>query len=95
MSCLIKSNYPESEFIEFDPYLKSAQIQFKLIAGLNLETLNTIISEPTIFEPRLKFKPWLKFFKFGLWKHLRYYPGNLENIISEKWKILSGKRGKY
>jgi len=51
--------------------------------------------ELTIFEPRLKFKPRLKFFKFGLWKHLRYYPGNLENIISEKWKILSGKLGKY
>ncbi len=24
------------------------------------------ISEPTIFEPRLKFKPWLKFFNLGL-----------------------------
>ena len=35
-------------------------------AGLNLETLNV---EPTIFEPRLKFKLQLKFFKFGLWKH--------------------------
>ena len=23
--------------------------------------------EPTIFEPRVKFKPMLKFFKFGLW----------------------------
>ena len=22
--------------------------------------------KPTIFEPRIKFKPWLKFFKFGL-----------------------------
>ena len=24
--------------------------------------------EPTIFKPRLKFKPPLKFFKFGHWK---------------------------
>ena len=26
--------------------------------------------EPTIFEPRLNFKPRLKFFKFDLWSHL-------------------------
>jgi len=26
--------------------------------------------EPTIFKPRLKFKPPLKFFKFGRWLHL-------------------------
>ena len=29
--------------------------------------MNTIFNEPTIFEPRLKFKRRLKFFKFGLW----------------------------
>jgi len=28
--------------------------------------------KPTIFEPRLKFKPLLKFFKFGLW--VKIYP---------------------
>ena len=39
---------------------------FQLSVGLNLEKLNTILSEITIFEPRLKFKPQLKFFKFGL-----------------------------
>ena len=35
-------------------------------AGLTLETLNTILSGTNHFEPRLKFKPRLKFFKFGL-----------------------------
>ena len=29
--------------------------------------------KPTIFEPRLKFKPWLKFFKFGLKFVVSYY----------------------
>ena len=29
--------------------------------------------KPNIFEPRLKFKPWLKFFKFGLKFVLSYY----------------------
>ena len=43
------------EFKEFEPRFKSAKTRFKLSAGLNLET----------FEPRLKFKPPLKFFKFG------------------------------
>ena len=40
--------------------------RFKLSAGLNLETFDTILSG-TIFKPRLKFKPPLKFFKFGHW----------------------------
>ena len=41
--------------------------RFQLSVGLNLETLNTILSgEPTIFEARLKFKPRLNLFKFGL-----------------------------
>ena len=37
----------ESEFIEFEPRLKSANNRFQLSAGLNLETLNnhTILSE--------------------------------------------------
>ena len=56
-----------SEFNEFEPRLKSAKNRFQLSAGLNLETLNTILSETnSIFKPRLKFKPPLKFFKFGL-----------------------------
>ena len=46
----------ESEFDEFEPYLKSAKNRFQLSAVFNLEKLNAIL----IFEPRLKF------FKFGL-----------------------------
>ena len=34
----------ESEFNEFEPRLKSAKNRFQLSAGLNLETLNTILS---------------------------------------------------
>ena len=36
---------PESEFNEFEPCLKFAKNRFQLSAGLNLETLNTILSE--------------------------------------------------
>ena len=50
------------EFKEFEPRFKSAKTRFKLSAGLNLETFDTILSG---FKPRLKFKPPLKFFKFG------------------------------
>ena len=57
------------EFKEFEPRLKSAKTQFKLSAGLNLETFDTILSG-TNHKPRLKFKPPLKFFKFG---HSLYY----------------------
>ena len=35
---------PEMEFKEFEPRFKSAKIRFKLSAGLNLETFNTILS---------------------------------------------------
>ena len=55
-----------SEFNEFEPRLKSAKNRFKLSAGLNLVTLHTILRGTNIFELRLKFKPRLKFFKFGL-----------------------------
>ena len=34
-----------SEFNEFEPRLKSAKYWFQLSAGLNLKTLNTILSE--------------------------------------------------
>ena len=54
---------PVSEFKEFEQQLKSAKNWFKLGAGLNLKKLNTSL-EPTIFEPRLKFKPKLKFLLF-------------------------------
>jgi len=33
------------EFNEFEPRLKSSKNQFPLSSGLNLETLNTILSE--------------------------------------------------
>ena len=35
---------PESEFNEYKPRLKSANNRFQLSDGLNLETLNTILS---------------------------------------------------
>ena len=41
---------------------KSAKTRFKLSAGLNLETFDTILSGTNHI-----FKPPLKFFKFGLW----------------------------
>ena len=44
--------------------------RFQFSAGLNLEKFNTILSGATLFEPRLKLKPRLKFkFKFGLWSY--------------------------
>ena len=51
-------------FKEFKP-------RFKLSDGLNLEIFDTILSGTNkIFKPRLKFKPPLKFFKFGHCLHL-------------------------
>ena len=35
---------PEMEFKEFDPLFKSAKTWFKLGAGLNLKTLDSILS---------------------------------------------------
>ena len=35
---------PEMEFKEFEPPFKSAKTRFKLSAGLNLETFDTILS---------------------------------------------------
>ena len=35
---------PEMEFKEFEPWFKSTKTQFKLSAGLNLETFDTILS---------------------------------------------------
>ena len=52
-----------SEFNEFKPRLKSPKNRFQMSAGLNLEKWNTILSGTN---PRLKFKPRLKFFNFGL-----------------------------
>ena len=39
--CLIE---PEMEFNEFKPRIKSAKSRFKLSAGLNLETFDTILN---------------------------------------------------
>ena len=36
--------YPVAEFKEFEPRFKSAKTRFKLSAGLNLETFDTILS---------------------------------------------------
>ena len=35
---------PKMEFKEFEPQFKSAKTRFKLSAGLNLETFDTILS---------------------------------------------------
>ena len=40
--CIIKK--PEMEFKEFEPRFKFAKTQFKLSAGLNLQTFDTISS---------------------------------------------------
>jgi len=36
--------WPKMEFKEFEPRFKSAKTRFKLSAGLNLETFDTILS---------------------------------------------------
>ena len=54
----------ESEFNNFEPRLKSTKNWFQLNAGLNLGTLNTILSGTNHIWPGLKFKP--RFFKFSL-----------------------------
>ena len=48
--------FSESEFNEFESRLKSAKNRFQLSAGLNLETLNTILNGINYV---LKFKPRL------------------------------------
>ena len=35
---------PEMEFKEFEPRFKSAKTRFKLSAGLNLETFDTVLN---------------------------------------------------
>ena len=40
----ISRKYPEMEFKEFEPRFKSVKPRFKLSTGLNLETLDTILS---------------------------------------------------
>ena len=54
---------PEFEFNEFEPRLKSAKNRFQLSAGLNLETLNTILSGTNYIWAASQFNPRLKFFK--------------------------------
>ena len=94
-----------SEFNEFKPRLKSHKNRFQLSAGLNVEKLNTILSKTSKFERRLKFRPRLKFFKFGLWtfkKNIfpnlftngtpRVFIGSL-NIISAVWPAIARLAG--
>ena len=42
---IAKLNMSESEFNETEPHLKSTKNRFQLSAGLNLETLNKVLSE--------------------------------------------------
>ena len=44
MDLFYKFAAPEMEFKEFEPQFKSAKTQFKLCAGLNLETFDTSLS---------------------------------------------------
>ena len=44
-SVAIPLKQPVSEFSEIEPRLKSTKNRFQLTTGLNLETLNTILSE--------------------------------------------------
>ena len=52
--CLMQQIFPESEFIEFKPRLKSAKYLFLLSASLNFITLNTILSGTNHIKPSLK-----------------------------------------
>ena len=52
--CLMQKFFPESEFIEFKPRLKSAKYLFLLSASLNFITLNTILSGTNHIKPSLK-----------------------------------------
>ena len=53
------------EFKESEPRSKSAKSRFKLSAGLNLQTFDTILSGTNHLSRSLNLK--LKFFKFGHW----------------------------
>ena len=55
-------NRPEMEFKEFEPRFKSG---LNLAPAYILKHLIQFKVEPTIFKPRLKFKPPLRFNKFG------------------------------
>ena len=89
------------EFKEFEPRFKSAKTRFKLSTGLNLETLDTIFSGTNLFKPWLKFKPPLKFFKFGHWLTLIGDGLNLDRYVSRTcygvgvYYILTSLRSAY
>ena len=59
---------PEIEFKEFEPWFKSAKTRFKLSAGLNLETFDTILSTYNI-KIQLKVSLWVT---LGL-RYKRYF----------------------
>ena len=56
--------FPQLHLLKSHNQFEKAKNRFQLSAGLNLETLNTILSETN--QLRLESKPPLKFFKFGL-----------------------------
>ena len=74
---------PKTELINLNRVALNRQNWFKLSAGSNLETLNTIsIKDPTMFESRFKFESRLKFCKFGL--RVRSI-----NILFVDWELLT------
>ena len=76
----------EMEFKEFEPWFKSAKTEFKFSAGLNLKTFDTILKlKRTVFKPRLKFKPPLKFFKFDHWRRNLYVWFTTISFTDNRW----------
>ena len=63
---------------------KALKTGFKWAPALILENLIQIYVEQTKFEPRLKFKPWLKFFKFGL--RWNYEAMDEENVYATMYR---------
>ena len=51
------TTYPVSKFKEFKLHLKSPKNRFQLSAGLIFNNLIQFKVEPTILDPRIKFKP--------------------------------------
>ena len=85
-------SFPESEFNEFEPRLRSSKNRFQLSAGLNFETLNTIL-EPTIFDPRLKFfKFGLRLFIWRVWLVRRMFtsssPATAESVMNIRYNYV-------
>ena len=72
--------------------LKSAKNRFQLSAGLNLETLNTILSETNHIWTVSQIKPRLKFFKFGLWFFLSLFKATFSAFYIKSVSVCNNAR---